>query len=122
MDRLPAAAQGRTKNIGGLTMLSRLHRTDIALLVAAFVLGTSMSVAAEGPVIRRGDAFPVCLSPEALSAAKNPALDPSSGGGFWMPGPERFLGWSLRDLRAYLEKITSATHPLVMSDEQTKRG
>lgn len=62
-------------------MLSRLQSTDIALVVA-FLLGTSMSVATEDRGIRRGDAFPVCLSPEALSAAQNPAVDQSAGGGF----------------------------------------
>jgi hypothetical protein len=86
------------------------------------MLGTAAPAPADQVTIRRGDALPIYLHPAALAEAEKPGTDPAAGSGFWNPGPERFRGWPLRDLRDYLQKVTGAKHPLTAVDPRAKAG
>src|SRR5688572_8507435 len=90
---------------------ARMHPA-FASATAAVVLLLLTAPQSNGAVVRRGESVPIHLNAEHLAEAEKPLADPSdSGGGFWNPGPERFYGWALRDLRDYLRKMTGAEFP-----------
>src|ERR687885_443806 len=63
------------------------------------------------------------LAATLLAEAERPGVDPAaSGGGFWVPGPERLHGWALRDLRDYLQRMTGGRFPLTTPDARAGRG
>ncbi len=96
--------------------------TAAALSVAGLLLGAGTPATAADLTARRGDTLPIYLAPAALAEAEKPGADPAAGGGFWNPGPERFRGWALRDLRDYLQRATGAKHPLTAADPKAKGG
>ncbi len=68
------------------------------------------------------EAVPIYLPPRLLAEAETPTKPLSGGGALWNPGPERFVGWALRDLRDCLRKITGARHPLTAPGPASRSG
>src|SRR5687768_13401226 len=94
----------------------------LSLLVAGLVIG-DLTVAAKERTVQKEDSLPIYLHPAALAETEKPSVElAASGGGFWIPGPERFHGWALRDLRNYLQRMTGAQFPLMRLEKETKRG
>ena len=81
---------------------------------------TQCSFGADPVSIRPGDRLPVQVPEDLFAEAESPTGDlAASGGGFWIPGPERLCGWAIRDLREVLQKVTRAQHPLVRGTADT---
>ncbi len=70
----------------------------------------------------RGGSLPIYLQPQTLAEAEKPTVELAEGAALWMPGPERFYGHALRDLREHLQQITGAQHPLAAADPNAKGG
>src|SRR5688500_10289880 len=66
--------------------------------------------------VERGISFPIYLQPQTLAEAEKPTVALAEGAALWMPGPERFYGHALRDLRDHLQHMTGAQHPLAAAD------
>lgn len=60
----------------------------------------------------RQGAAPILVRPATLAEAERPSVELAASGGFWIPGPERFHGWALRDLSDYLQRMTGERYPL----------
>ena len=97
--------------------------TAFALLLFGVSLGGGhISVSAAESIIAAGETLPIVVSSEDFDEAEDPSVDPAdSGGGFWIPGPERFHGWALRDLLDYLQRMTGAHFPLTRREKGAQR-
>ena len=108
--------------------MKQLHRGSSALCallaLSCTPLAALMATSESGAATRgRGTSLPIYLEPELRAEAERPAVELApSGGGFWKPGPERFYGWALRDLRDYLQRVTGAEHPLTSRDARARSG
>ena len=96
------------------------------VLVLSFTLATprwAESLAEGAPnSVGRGGTLPIYLQPQTLAEAEKPTVELAEGSAFWTPGPERFYGYALRDLRDYLQQMTGARHPLAAADANAKGG
>ncbi len=72
--------------------------------------------------VERGNSVPIYLQPQTLAEAEKPTVELAEGSALWMPGPERFYGYALRDLRDHLQQVTGAQHPLAAADANVKSG
>ena len=109
------------------TGLSSRGVLPLALLcLLPFISAVSCSAASTQPaakVIKPGDTFPIYLHPSVLAEANQPGVDIAvAGGAFWNPGPERYYGWAVRDLRDYLQRANKARYPLTPSSANAKNG
>ena len=98
--------------------------TLAALLSVAVARSDSAQAAVQGSptTVERGGSLPIYLQPETLAEAEKPTVELAEGAALWMPGPERFYGHALRDLRDHLQQVTGAQHPLAAADANAKSG
>ena len=96
---------------------------SVALLCLLPVLITAdCSAQGSATTLRRGSTLPIYLQAQVLSEANQPTVDIAEGSGFWNPGPERFYGYAMRDLRDYLQKSSGAQFPLTAANANAKSG
>ena len=95
----------------------------LALLCLSLSLGAADCPAQAATTVKQGSTLPIYVQPQVLAEAQKPTVElVPSAGGFWMPGPELFYGYALRDLRDYLQKMTGAKYPLTAADADAKSG
>ena len=94
------------------------------LLILAFTTSDWAQPRPEGAptTVERGTSLPIYLQPPTLAEAEQPTVGLAEGAALWMPGPERFYGHALRDLRDYLQQLTGAQHPLAAFDPTANSG
>src|SRR5688500_18768114 len=82
----------------------------LALAVLLRVSSGSAQALAEGaPVTAQpGGTVTIYVQPQKLAEAEKPTVELAEGAAFWLPGPERFYGYALRDLRDHLQQMTGA--------------
>jgi hypothetical protein len=71
-------------------------------------------------VVKPGDMLPIYLPAEILIEA-NQSSEKLTGH-WWAPGPERFYGYAVQDLRDYLQRMSNAQFPLSALDANVKSG
>ena len=72
--------------------------------------------------IKKGETISLYLLPASLAEATTPTRDLLSPYGFQYPGPEKYYGYALRDLRDYTQKMTGAKLPLTALDTKAQSG
>lgn len=92
------------------------------LLAMSFLSAAVSAGACRAANVGRGDTMPIYLHPPLLAEAEKPTIEIAAGVGFWLPGPERFVGWAVRDLRDYLQRVSGARHPLARRDADARSG
>lgn len=87
-------------------MRSRL-RSSFALITLA--LGCALGVGEQAAPAQAGDPINIYVSSESLAEAERPGVELAAGASFWLPGPERFYGWALRDLNRCIGAMAGDT-------------
>ena len=93
-----------------------------AALLLAIVVITHLPGADVARGAEPGQTLPVYVDARMLAEAENPSVELAPSAAFWTPGPERFHGWALRDLRDYLQRVSGLQHPLSVLDPGATRG
>src|SRR5688572_10195371 len=89
----------------------------LGLLLSLISSDSAQALAEDAPTaVQRGSTLPIYLQPETLAEAEKPTVELAEGSALWMPGPERFYGHALRDLRDHLQQMTGAQHPLAAAE------